>query len=77
MAGEPIHTDGGKHQVDLERGGGDFCGVVAVECFRAISFDIAHSRRVTSRQETFRRGPERFLTGEQNLRRLTQRANGA
>jgi hypothetical protein len=49
VAGEPIHTHGGKYQVDLEWGRRNLRGVVASECIWTLSLIAANPGRVTKK----------------------------
>jgi hypothetical protein len=54
VVGESVYSHGRKHQVDLERGGSNFRGVVAPECVWTISFSCAHPCWVMRRESRYR-----------------------
>ena len=49
MAGQQLHPNGGKHQIDPQCRGSHLRGSLATECFWAISFVLSYSRRVIER----------------------------
>ena len=63
MVGEPLHPHGGKHQVNLERSGGDCSGVVASQRIWIDPLTFPNPYRVAGAADWTEKDAQQLRTG--------------